>query len=613
MGKPMNRLRRNLKNLRMEQKLIIAFSGFIVVPLLIIGGILTGIYVENDRQIVMDAAVEKNQQIVKNMDTSMQPILRMSMLPVQDDSLFRIMRKDYNEAAYPLLEKERDFDTVNSIIRSSMIPYSDLIDSLAIYHGAEHWIVGRSQSEFLNYSYLKEEFTQESFVQAILERKGVYVPIGVHQEKLLSRQPQPVVSIGRAIVDPYSKKNLGFILINIRAERLQTLWNSASFTKNTRFYLVDEKGSIIYSKRTEEIGEAASRVLGAGYDALPGSGRSDSGGNLTVSSASGITGWKALTVIPKKELLSIVYETMTIIAVSLLVLLLLSILISARIAKTVMKPLAELNSKMKLVSQGNLDVSFETQYGEIGKIGNTVDHMLKELRSLIQRIYEEEREKKELEMIALQSQIRPHFMYNTLNIVKWMAKIQGAAGIEEALNAFLSIVKFTARKEGDYVTISEELDFLKNYTKILDFRYLNKFEVVFDVDPEVLRCLTLKFLLQPLIENAIFHGFDGIDYKGLLNVSIRREDGQLVMKVKDNGRGIAEAYPTASGSNQLPDHMNSIGLSNIRKRIELHFGQGSGLVLEPVEGGGTVATVRVPLIYGEEETGGTGNAHSDRG
>lgn len=176
---------------------------------------------------------------------------------------------------------------------------------------------------------------------------------------------------------------------------------------------MDERGSIIYSKRTGEIGKSA-RVLGAGFAALPGNGRNDNGGNLTVSSASGITGWRAVTVIPKKELLSIVYETVTIIAISLLVLLLLSIFTSARIAKTVMKPLAELNSKMKLVSQGNLDVSFETQYGEIGKISNTVDHML-------------------------------------------------------------------------------------------------KFEVVFDVDPEVLRCRTLKFLLQPLIENAVFHGFDSID------------------------------------------------------------------------------------------------------
>ncbi|WP_346780581.1 sensor histidine kinase [Paenibacillus sp. PastF-1] len=597
----------------MEHKLIIAFSSFIVVPLLIIGGILSWVYMDNNRTTMMGAAVEKNRQIIKNMDTSLQPLLRMSMLPVQDDILYGIMRKDYRAVAYPLLERGRDFDTVNNLIRNSMMPYSDLIDSVAIYRKLDRLIIGRSQSEYFNYAYLTREFIHEPFVEQIRERKGIYVPIGVHQERLLSRTPQPVVSIGRAIVDPYTKEDLGFILLNIKAERLQTLWSNSPFTENTKFYLVDENDNIIYSNQSAEIGTTASGVLGMDFDFIPGNGMNEKGGNLYVSSASAVTGWRAVTIVPKKELLSVVYVTVAIISVSLLLLLLLSVLTSARIATTVMKPLAVLNSKMKLVSQGNLDVSFETQYGEIGKISNTIDNMLKEIRNLIQRIYEEEREKKELEMVALQSQIRPHFMYNTLNVVKWMAKIQGASGIEEALSAFISVVKFTARSDGDYVTIEEELDFLQNYTKILDFRYLNKFEVTYDVDPAVLRCRTLKFLLQPLVENAVFHGFDGIDYKGKLNVSIYEEKDWLMMKVSDNGRGIVAAPPATDGTGHLPDHMNSIGLSNIRKRIELHFGQSSGLRLENAEGGGTTVTIRVPMKDSVEDTRGNTDANSDRG
>lgn len=609
----MNKLRRSFNNLRLEQKLSIAFSVFIIVPLLIIGGILTGIYTENNRETVMNAAVEKNQQIIKNMDTSMQPILRMSMLPVQNHELFQIMLKDYRKSAYPGLELGRDFDIVNGIIRSSMMPYSDLIDTLAIYHEAEKRIIGRNQIEYLNFNYLQQEFTKERFVQDILDQHGSYVPIGVHSEKLLSRNPQSVVSIGRAILDPYSKKNLGFILINIKTEQLQTLWNSSSFTPNTRFYLVDQSGNIIYSKHSEEIGESASKVLGVSFGLLPSNGRNEKGGNLTVSSASSITGWRAVTVIPKQEMLSIIYETLTIIVISLIVLLLISVFASAHIAKTVMRPLAELNSKMKLVSQGNLDVSFETHYGEVGKISNTVDHMLKEIRGLIQRIYEEEREKKDLEVAAFLSQIRPHFMYNTLNVVKWMAKIQGATGIEEALSAFISVVKFTAKNEGDYVTIAEELEFLENYTKILDFRYMNKFEVSFEVDPDVLTSQTLRFLLQPLIENAVFHGFDEIDYKGMLSVSIQKGGDQLAMKVEDNGRGFTNINSAESGLTPLPDHMTSIGLNNIRKRLQLHFGEQGKLTLERAKNGGTIVTIFAPLIFEEKGRGANKRADSDCG
>lgn len=165
-----------------------------------------------------------------------------------------------------------------------------------------------------------------------------------------------------------------------------------------------------------------------------------------ISSSSKLSNWKAVTVIPKHELFSIVYLMVGIMAVSLILLLVLSILISAQIATMIMKPLSDLNSKMKLVSQGQLNVEFDKQYGEIGIISNTVDNMLKEIRGLIGRIYREEEEKRDLEMIALQSQIRPHFIYNTLNVIKWMAKIQGATGIEEALHAFSSVIKFTVKR-----------------------------------------------------------------------------------------------------------------------------------------------------------------------
>src|SRR5690606_14029190 len=119
-------------------------------------------------------------------------------------------------------------------------------------------------------------------------------------------------------------------------------------------------------------------------------------------------------------------------------------LISLRIAARILKPLAVLNRKMKLVAQGQLDVRFDTQQSdEVGVISSTVDLMLQEIRSLITRIYEKEEEKRKLELDALQSQIRPHFIYNTLNVIKWMAKVQGASGIEEALQAFASVMKFS--------------------------------------------------------------------------------------------------------------------------------------------------------------------------
>lgn len=598
----MNRLKQKALDLSLEHKLIAAFSCFIIVPLILIGGIVSWVYVDNNRTTMIDAAVENNKQVVKNIDTSLQPLLRLSMFPIQDSTVYQIMRKDYAKIEYPLLERGQDFDKVNGLIQSGIMLYSDLIDSVVIYHENSKSIIGRSNREYMNAAYFRERFTEEPFVRKIREAYGLFVPIGIHKEELLSAKGMPVVSVGRAIMDPYTKEDLGFILFNISVDKLKTLWSDTAFSENTSFYLIDEADRIVHSMHAEEIGLPASEVLGSEFQY-----HTDGKVNTQIapdtyiiSSGSSLANWKAVTVIPKKDLFSIVYLMVAVLIGVLILLLVLSILISARIATTIMKPLAVLNSKMKLVSQGQLNVSLDTQqHGEIGVINNTVDQMLKEIRELIERIYVEEEEKRKLEMNALQSQIRPHFIYNTLNVIKWMAKIQGAAGIEEALQAFSSVIKFTVKKEGNYVTIAEEVEFMENYTKILDFRYFNTFDVTYEVDPAVMKYRTLKFLLQPLVENAVFHGFEGIDYKGHLIIAIYEDQGALIMKVEDNGRGFPEDGRPKKEQDGPRDGFNSIGLNNIRNRISLHFGPEYGLWIQRREQGGTVAWIRVPIITEE--------------
>jgi two-component system sensor histidine kinase YesM len=599
----MRRIKEKLLNASLRQKLILAFACFIVIPFFIIGGTLSWLYVDSNRSMLLDAAVENNKQIVKNIDTSLNPLLRLSMYPVQNDALFQLMRKDYAAVPYPLYEREKDYEAVGGIIRNSMMLYTDLIDSAVIYQSKNHLILGRSSDDYMNHAYLQHGFYDEPFVQAILQKKGLYVPIGIHADRLMSPHPVPVVSIGRAIVDPYTKQSLGFILFNIGVDKLKTLWSDIHFTDHTRFYLVDGNSNIIYSKDSGEIGKPAPGILGQDFKYVSGAGEelSQNNGEYLIASTSQVTGWKAVTVIPKNELFGFVYTIVRTIAISLFVLLGLSILTSIYIATGITKPLLNLQKKMNLVSQGNLDVEIDIQHGDVGKISVAIDRMLKEIRRLIRTIYREEQEKRQLEILALQSQIRPHFMYNTLNAIKWMAKIQGASGIEEALTAFSSVIQFTAKTQRDFVTIREEVEFIKNYTKILDLRYLNKFEVSFDIDPRVWEYQTLKFMLQPLVENAIFHGFDKIAYKGKLRIQIYEEAGRLVMIVADNGRGMSPAQRESLDHDKGAGHLNSIGIANIRKRIALHYGQGYGLSIASEENAGTTAKIVVPAIKEENQ------------
>ncbi|MGV2787738.1 sensor histidine kinase, partial [Clostridium perfringens] len=154
------------------------------------------VYVENNRSTMIDAAVENNKQIIKNIDTSLQPLLRLSMFPIQDSTVYAIMRKDYGKVTYPLLERGQDFDKVNGLIQSGIMLYSDLIDSVVIYHENSQSIIGRSNREYMNFAYFKEQFTREPFIRKIRGAHGRLVPVGIRKERLLSAKGIPVVSVG---------------------------------------------------------------------------------------------------------------------------------------------------------------------------------------------------------------------------------------------------------------------------------------------------------------------------------------------------------------------------------------------------------------------------------
>ncbi|WP_438348583.1 sensor histidine kinase [Paenibacillus sp. FA6] len=586
----MTRFKQTLLNLSLRNKLIISFSCFIITSFFIIGGTLSWLYFNSNKEMILDATEENNRQIINNIDTSLNPLMRLSMYPLQDKKLLQILRKDYSAVTYPKLEISQDFNAVNQIIKNSMLLNTDLIESVVIYQAHNHLIIGRSNTDLINYTYFENEFMKEPYIQEIMQKKGIETVIGIHPERLMTSNDQMVVSIGRAIIDPNTYDNLGVILINVGIDKLKKVWSNTHFTENTKFYLIDESEHVIYSQDSSQIGKSSEDILE----------ETKKSSNYIITSSSKVTNWKAVTVIPKNELFRVLDVMIETIIIALLVLLVLAIVTSVVIATSVTKPLAILQHKMKRVSQGDMDVVIDIQHGEVGKISITIDHMLEDIRRLIQRIYEEETEKRRLESLALQSQIKPHFIYNTINVIKWMAKIQGSTGIEEALTDFSSVIKFTAKTESEYTTFQEEVDFITSYTRILDFRYLNKFEVSYDIEHSILQYRTLKFLIQPLVENAVFHGFDGVDYKGKLLIHIYQQADNVVVLVSDNGRGMSMQEQDTLEFAETSDHLNSIGIKNVRRRIELYYGEGYGLWIESKENMGTTAKIIVPILKNDQ-------------
>ena len=267
-------------------------------------------------------------------------------------------------------------------------------------------------------------------------------------------------------------------------------------------------------------------------------------------------------------------------------------------------PVSKIRAKMLRVADGDFerDPSIEWNH-ELGEIGRGINDLSENVYLLMNRRLEDEKQKKDLEYKMLQSQINPHFIYNTLNSIKWMATIQGAEGISEMTVALAKLLKSISKGTRLLVPIREELSLLKDYFTIQSYRYGGTITMDIHVDEEsLLDCQIIKFTLQPLVENAIFHG---IEPKGTGHISINvhsekhTDDGpsSICIDVKDDGVGMSgekAAQILISNDDSSTDFFREIGVSNVHKRLQYEFGEQYGITIESVEGEYTIMSIRIP-------------------
>jgi two-component system sensor histidine kinase YesM len=587
--------------LSLKGKLITSFIGLIIFPLIFLSIFSSNLYLQEIQDTVIKSAVQSNEQVIKNLDSFLGLLSKLTEYPISDTSIREILKKDYSKAEYPDYEKARDFDIAKGLLYNNIKVYSDMIDSIFLYRADTYEIRGRTPTDSLNSNYAP---SNEKWLTDITNLNGGYSVIGIHRDIQTIPGGNYVITAGRSIIEPGTGNNLGTIIINVRVEDLNKLWMDSTLTPNTKFFLVDEKDNIIFSSDKDLINTSIHRVIegNADFDSFNNKEININGQKYyLMTSVSDMSNWKVVMLVPREELFSFFGKMYGMTALTALVIIIVSVIIAIMIATGVARPLYKLNGAMREVARGNFDAEIEVGgSGEVREISLTVQKMIREIKTLIGKIYKEEEEKRVAEMNALQSQINPHFLYNTLNAIKWMANIQGASGIENVLNTLSSMFAFTAKSSCDFVPIREEIEFVQNYLKILNIRYYNKFTVDFDIDENVYEYKTLKFLLQPVIENAVFHGIEGVERKGRIRIAIYHSEGKVFFKVEDNGKGITKEVLdrifSEEGEN-VHKKFNSIGIPNIQKRIRLHFGEEYGLSIQSVSNRGTTVTIVIPAMH----------------
>lgn len=291
--------------------------------------------------------------------------------------------------------------------------------------------------------------------------------------------------------------------------------------------------------------------------------------------------------------------TVIVVACILFIGLALSVILSA----TVTRPIQRLTGRIKRIAENDFSFDPEIERGsdEIAQIGRVVNEMSLAVKHLLDESQEAGEQKRQIEIAMLQSQVNPHFLYNTLDSIHWMAVIQKNPGIEQMTRSLSNLLKHMAKGYNQKVPLREEIELLNDYLNIQAIRYLDTFDFVNEIDPALYSCRIVKLTLQPLVENAIFHGIEPTGRFGTITLSSAVEGGDILLTVADDGAGMDAAAikrVLAGQSTHSASSMNGIGVSNVNSRLRLVYGPVYGLSIDSKLGEYTRITVRIPREEG---------------
>ena len=417
-----------------------------------------------------------------------------------------------------------------------------------------------------------------------------------------------LVVLVRGINDAFSGTRIGSILIAIDESAFSNIYNNVNIGEGTDIFIMNGNGKVVSSRNDMiKIGSNVEPGLVKKIKETPNSDKvitqKITGKNYLVAfNYLSDYDWYMVCSIPYSylngESNNIKYNT-TIIC---LVCFVFSIIFSFIISQTVSVPIKSLNKQMDEVVKGNLDVVVrDTNKDEIGSLSRNFNKMIKQVRALIEQVKEEQKLKHKFEIRMLQAQINPHFLFNTLNSLKWTAVMSQAESVSVGLGALSEILSNTILDTNEFISIRGELKNIDNYIIIQKLRYGSSFKVQYILDEELMDFKILKFILQPIVENSIIHGIDEEKEQSEITITLLRKSEDIQIIIKDNGRGFDKDVVKDSfeKNKRSSKKISGMGVSNVRDRIKLNFGNEYELRIKSEVGIGTEVYISLPIIYEE--------------
>lgn len=423
-----------------------------------------------------------------------------------------------------------------------------------------------------------------------------------HVQNIFKGQHNWVVSLSRHVTFKRDGKYTeGVLVVDMNFNAMDQLCQKVSLGKRGYIYIIDSKGNIVYHPqqqlinvglKREDIDGVLEHVFGRYTDKFNGEKRL-----ITIETVN-YCRWRIVGVAYLDDVSAIKKDVgnyaIWVFAVGSLCVILLSAFISAKISH----PIKQLERSMKMVEQGRFDINIDVMgEAEVAQLSKTFNIMVARIKFLMSQIVLEQEAKRKSEINALQAQINPHFLYNTLDSIVWMAEHEKNGDVITMVTALAKLFRISISKGKNIITVNEELEHVRNYLIIQMKRYKSKFDFEIEAQEEILNYKTLKLILQPIVENAIYHGIEYMVDKGLIKITVGVVDGKLLYQVRDNGLGMEpEVCKNLLVKESKSEVDSGVGVKNVHERIQLSFGKEYGLEIESELEIGTNVSIWLPLI-----------------
>ena len=391
-----------------------------------------------------------------------------------------------------------------------------------------------------------------------------------------------------------------WVALDLKFGSISSYINDVGIGQHGYCFLMDQSGGILYHPQQQliysRLKEENTAALAARSDGV----YSESNVIYAIKTVEG-SPWRVVGVSYVDELVtSNVGEVTRILVLSALAVLLAALLSSIVISRALSRPLKGLSAAMRQFEKSADRFTYAPVGGarEVQALSESFGHMVVKIQQLMDTVRREEINLRKTELKALQAQINPHFLYNTLDSISWMCEQGRNAEAVQMVNALAQLFRISISKGHELIPIRSELRHAESYLKIQQHRYKNQFSYRFDVDEGCLDFLCNKITLQPIIENAIYHGINGLVDEGEIVITLRAEGTDVVFTVADNGVGMDQAQIEAILSKERSDH-TGIGIKNVNDRLKIYFGEGYGITIRSEPDEGAVVTIRMPQVREE--------------